>query len=97
MLNIILENENVEVVEGTLYYDLAREYERKYKRTPYLVSADGVTKELRRHVRQGEDIKFLFFDNDDVKDIIIINVLLDIVKDIIFLGAVYFFDILLLE
>ena len=33
MLNIILENENVEVVEGTLYYDLAREYERKYKKT----------------------------------------------------------------
>lgn len=68
MLNIIVENENVEVVEGTLYYDLAREYERKYKKTPYLVSADGVTKELRRHVRQGEDIKFLFFDNDDVKE-----------------------------
>ena len=68
MLNITVGNEKMQVNEGMTYHELALEYEKKHGVMPYLVRVEDVIKELRRHVRNNENIEFLFFDADVVKD-----------------------------
>ena len=68
MLNIELDGKQIEVKEGTTYYDLAIDYEKETGKKPYLVYANGIAKEIRRHVRQGEKLEFLYYDSDLVKD-----------------------------
>ena len=67
MLKIKLENENLEIEEGSTYYQLALEYEKKTGKKPLLIKADGIVKELRRHVRANEVLEFIYYDNDMAK------------------------------
>ena len=66
MLNIVFEDKKIEVAEGKTYHELALEYEKETGKTPYLVLASGIVKELRRHVKEGEEISFLYPDDDVV-------------------------------
>ena len=68
MLTINLENKEREVEEGITYYQLALEYEKETGKKPFLVRANGVVKELRRHVRNNEKLEFVYYDNDLVKE-----------------------------
>ena len=67
MLNIELENQKMEVKEGTTYIELAKKYEEETGKRPYFINANGATKELRRHVRNNEKLEFLFYDSEFVK------------------------------
>lgn len=67
MINVNVENETRELNDNTTYYELIKFYETKLEKRPFLVRANGVTKELRRLVRDGETIEFLYYDNDIVK------------------------------
>ncbi len=69
MLKIILENKELEIPDGILYHDLAVDYEKKTGKKPYLVKANGIVKELRRHVKDREEISFLYYDSDAVKEV----------------------------
>lgn len=67
MLKIKLDNENMEIEEGSTYYQLALEYEKKTGKKPLLIKADGIVKELRRHVRANEVLEFIYYDSDMAK------------------------------
>lgn len=68
MLKISIGDTKLEVKEGVTYHELALEYEKEHGVMPYLVRVDNTIKELRRHVRDNENIEFLFFDNAEVKE-----------------------------
>lgn len=67
MIKVSVENETRELNDNTSYYELAKFYKSRLDKRPFLVRANGVTKELRRIVRDGENIEFLYYDNDIVK------------------------------
>lgn len=68
MLKIILDNKEKEVEEGSTYYQLALEYEKDTGKKPLLIRANGIYKELRRHVKNNEKLEFVYYDNDIVKE-----------------------------
>lgn len=68
MLTINLENKEREVEDGSTYYQLALEYEKETGKKPFLIKANGIVKELRRHVRNNEQLEFIYYDNDLVKE-----------------------------
>lgn len=68
MLRVIIDGREIEVPEGSIYHDLAINYEKETGLRPYLVKANGLVKELRRHVKNGEVLEFLYYDNDVVQD-----------------------------
>lgn len=68
MLTINLENKEREVEDGSTYYQLALEYEKETGKKPFLIKANGIIKELRRHVRNNENLEFIYYDNDIVKE-----------------------------
>ena len=68
MLTLDLENKTLEVEKGTTYYEIALEYEKETGKKPFLIKANGLVKELRRRVGEGEKLEFLYYDSDVVKD-----------------------------
>ena len=68
MFKINLENKIREVEEGSTYYQLALEYEKETGKKPFLIKANDVVKELRRHVRNNERLEFIYYDSDIVKE-----------------------------
>ena len=65
---INLENKEREVEDGSTYYQLALEYEKETGKKPFLIRANGIVKEIRRHVRNNEKLEFVYYDNDIVKE-----------------------------
>lgn len=68
MLNINIDGKKMSVANDTTYHALALSYEKENAKMPFLVKVDGIIKELRRSVKQGETIEFLYYDNDVVKE-----------------------------
>ena len=68
MLKVKVNNKNIELNDRTSYYELSLRDDLNGGKRPYLVNANGVIKELRRFVKDGENIEFLYYDNEFVKN-----------------------------
>ena len=63
MIKVIINNKTIEVEEGTLLKDLAKDYEQDFKNEIILAKVDGIYKELNDKVKK--DCTVEFFDLTD--------------------------------
>lgn len=68
MIHVSVNNEKIELEDRISYYDLSKRFSFENGKMPFLVRANGTVKELRRFAKDGEDIKFLFYDEECVKN-----------------------------
>lgn len=68
MVQVNIANEKIELNDRKSYYELSKQYCHDKNRMPFLVSANGVVKELRRYAKDGENLEFLYYDNNFVKN-----------------------------
>ncbi len=63
--NVFINDDKIEVEEGTRYIELAKKYQKDYENDILLVLEDGELKELHKRVKNNADIKFVTaLDND---------------------------------
>lgn len=67
MAQININNNLIEFNERITYYDLIKRHNLGDDKMPFLLKVNGVVKELRRHAKDGENVEFLYYDNDVVK------------------------------
>lgn len=67
MAQININNNLIEFNERITYYDLIKRHNLGAEKMPFLLKANGVVKELRRHAKDGENVEFLYYDSDVVK------------------------------
>lgn len=68
MVVVNINNKPIELKNGTSYYELTLRDDLIGNKRPFLVSANGTIKELRRRAKEGESIEFLYYANDFVKN-----------------------------
>ena len=62
MVKIKVNGKDLEFASRTSYYDISKSFEN-CNRVPYLVKVGKDVKELRRNCKNGEEIEFLYYDN----------------------------------
>lgn len=68
MALININNQKVEFNERITYYELIKKHNLDKEKMPFLLKANGVVKEIRRHAQDGENVEFLYYDREVVKN-----------------------------
>ena len=86
MIKVKVNEKEIEISNKTTYYELAKMIDKN--KMPYLVKINRDVKELRRTPKNGEDIHFLYYQNQLAKDayartaiLIMMKAIHDVYKD----------------
>ena len=68
MVKVKIGDKDISLDDNTSYYEISKKYGIRDNKRAYLVKVNGVIKELRRFAKDGENIEFLYYDNEVVRD-----------------------------